>query len=63
MRERSADLGASTRTDACLYVCGWKAMEEGVVTALRDMAVQAGMAWETLAPAFKAEGRLHFETY
>ena len=27
--------------DACFYVCGLKAMEEGVVLALRDVAVGA----------------------
>ena len=38
-------------------------MEEGVVLALRDIAQQAGMAWETLGVALKREGRLHLETY
>ena len=38
-------------------------MEEGVVMALRDVATQAGMSWETLGAALKREGRLHLETY
>ena len=38
-------------------------MEEGVLLALRDVAQQAGLAWETLAAALKREGRLHLETY
>ena len=40
-----------------------KAMEEGVVLALRDVAVQAGLNWEQTAAALKQQGRLHLETY
>ncbi|HEU0200893.1 MAG TPA: benzoyl-CoA oxygenase, partial [Burkholderiaceae bacterium] len=46
-----------------IYVCGLKAMEEGVVLALRDVAQQTGQEWETLGSALKREGRLHLETY
>ena len=57
-------MGALLRdADTYLYVCGLKAMEEGVVLALRDVAVSAGMAWETLGAALKRDGRLHLETY
>jgi benzoyl-CoA 2,3-epoxidase subunit A len=64
MRERAADLGALLKdANTCLYVCGLKAMEEGVVLALRDVAQQAGLHWDTLAAALKREGRLHLETY
>ena len=38
-------------------------MEEGVVLALRDVAQQSGLAWETIGTALKKEGRLHLETY
>ena len=38
-------------------------MEEGVVLALRDVAQQAGLHWDTLRAALKREGRLHLETY
>jgi benzoyl-CoA 2,3-dioxygenase component A len=38
-------------------------MEEGVVMALRDVANNAGMNWETLGATLKKEGRLHLETY
>jgi benzoyl-CoA 2,3-epoxidase subunit A len=38
-------------------------MEEGVLLALRDVAQQAGLAWEPFAAALKREGRLHLETY
>jgi benzoyl-CoA 2,3-dioxygenase component A len=64
MRERAADLGALLQdADTCFYVCGLKAMEEGVVLALRDIAEQAGLAWETVGARLKREGRLHLETY
>jgi benzoyl-CoA 2,3-dioxygenase component A len=38
-------------------------MEEGVVLALREVAKEAGLSWETLGAALKREGRLHLETY
>ena len=38
-------------------------MEEGVVLALRDVAHDAGLSWETIGAALKREGRLHLETY
>ena len=64
MRERAADLAALLKdANTCWYVCGLKSMEEGVLLALRDVATQANLAWETLAAALKAEGRLHLETY
>jgi len=64
MRERAADLAPLlTDPDTCFYVCGLKAMEEGVVLALRDIALQAGLSWETVASALKRDGRLHLETY
>jgi benzoyl-CoA 2,3-dioxygenase component A len=64
MRERSADLAALLRDDnTCIYVCGLKSMEEGVVLALREVAKEAGLSWETLGAALKREGRLHLETY
>ncbi len=64
MRERAADLAPLlTDPNAYFFVCGLKAMEEGVVLALRDIAQGAGMAWDTIGPALKREGRLHLETY
>ena len=64
MRERAADL-ASLLLDAnsYFYVCGLRAMEEGVLLALRDVAQGAGMDWDALGLALKREGRLHLETY
>ncbi|MCM5682785.1 benzoyl-CoA 2,3-epoxidase subunit BoxA [Schlegelella sp. S2-27] len=64
MRERAADLaGLLASPDTYVYVCGLKSMEEGVLLALREVALQAGLPWETLGATFKREGRLHLETY
>ena len=64
MRERAADLAALLKdANTCIYVCGLKAMEVGVLQALRDVAIQHGLAWDRLAAALRSEGRLHLETY
>jgi benzoyl-CoA 2,3-dioxygenase component A len=64
MRERSADLAALLKdSNTHFYVCGLKSMEEGVVMALRDIANEAGIGWDQIAPVLKREGRLHLETY
>ena len=64
LHERAVDLvPLLADPDAHFYVCGLKAMEEGVLLALRDVAVDAGLDWEGLAGALKREGRLHLETY
>jgi len=64
LRERAADLAALLADpNSYFYVCGLKSMEEGVVLALRDVAQQAGLSWDTVGAALKKEGRLHLETY
>ena len=64
MRERAADLALLLKDGQThFYVCGLKSMEEGVVLALRDVAVEAGLDWPALGAALKREGRLHLETY
>ena len=64
LRERAADVAALLKDpNAHFYVCGLKSMEEGVVLALRDIATQAGLDWETVGAALQREGRLHLETY
>jgi benzoyl-CoA 2,3-dioxygenase component A len=62
--ERAADVHALLNDGAtCVYVCGLKGMEAGVLDALRQVAVQAGQDWTMLHEALRREGRLHFETY
>ena len=64
MRERAADLaGLLQDPDAYFYVCGLQAMEEGVVLALREVALQAGLDWEQIGAALQRDARLHLETY
>jgi benzoyl-CoA 2,3-dioxygenase component A len=64
MRERAADLARLIADpDAYFYVCGLKAMEEGVVLALRDIAIDAGLDWVSIGASLKRDGRLHLETY
>jgi benzoyl-CoA 2,3-dioxygenase component A len=64
LHERAADLAALLKDNStCVYVCGLKSMEEGVVLALRDVTQRAGLDWETLGGAMRREGRLHLETY
>ena len=64
MRARAADLLALLQDpQAYFYVCGLKAMEEGVVLALRDIAQSAGLDWDALGAALRREARLHLETY
>ena len=64
MRDRAADLGPMLADpNTYFYVCGLRAMEEGVVLALRDIAQNASVNWETVSASLKREGRLHLETY
>ncbi len=64
MRERAADLAALLAdSNSYFYVCGLRSMEEGVLLALHDVALQSGLAWDALGSALKQEGRLHLETY
>jgi benzoyl-CoA 2,3-dioxygenase component A len=64
LRERAADVAEMLKDpNAFFFVCGLKAMEEGVVLALRDIAMQAGLDWGDTSAALGRQGRLHLETY
>jgi benzoyl-CoA 2,3-dioxygenase component A len=63
MRERSADLAQLLSEDTYFYVCGLRSMEQGVVLALKEIAEEAGLRWQTIGPALRSEGRLHLETF
>jgi len=64
MREAAAPLAAMlSDPQTHFYVCGLKSMEEGVLQALHDIAVGAGLDWTTVAATLKQEGRLQLETY
>jgi benzoyl-CoA 2,3-dioxygenase component A len=49
--------------NTCIYVCGLKGMEVGVLDALREVTMQSGQDWSILHDVLRREGRLHFETY
>ena len=63
MRERGADLAGVLQQDTYIYVCGLKAMEEGVLQSLADLVQSIGLDWPEFAARLKREGRLHLETY
>ncbi|MCP4183762.1 MAG: benzoyl-CoA 2,3-epoxidase subunit BoxA [Hyphomicrobiales bacterium] len=46
-----------------IYICGMKAMEEGVDSALYDIAGKASLDWNTLKDEMRKSGRYHVETY
>ena len=64
MRDASTELaGLLQDPQTHFYVCGLKSMEEGVLQALHDIAVDAGLDWNSVAAGLKQEGRLQLETY
>ena len=64
MRERAADLAVLLDDpNTYFFVCGLKSMEQGVMLALRDIAQQVGLSWDSVGAALKVQGRLHLETY
>jgi benzoyl-CoA 2,3-dioxygenase component A len=64
MRDRAADLAQLLADkNAHFYVCGLRAMEQGVVQALADIATGAGLDWPQVGAQLRQQGRLHFETY
>ncbi|MGQ0711651.1 MAG: benzoyl-CoA 2,3-epoxidase subunit BoxA [Rhodoferax sp.] len=64
LREQAAQVGKLLRDPGThIYVCGLRAMEDGVLHALADCARQAGLDWEPCVLGLEREGRLHLETY
>ena len=49
--------------NAYIYICGLRAMEEGVEEALSDISRGVGMDWDEVRNAMRQEGRYHVETY
>ena len=46
-----------------IYICGLKAMEQGVEEALSDIARGIGLNWTEVRDAMRDDGRYHVETY
>ena len=64
MRDAAPQLAALLQDPQThFYVCGLKAMEEGVLQALQDIAVGASLDWASVAATLRQEGRLQLETY
>jgi benzoyl-CoA 2,3-dioxygenase component A len=64
MREAAPQLASLLQDPQThFYVCGLKSMEEGVLQALRDIALGAGLDWASITHALKQQGRLQLETY
>ncbi len=49
--------------DTYIYVCGLKAMEEGVEDAFETIASSAGLNWTDIRNQLRDGGRYHLETY
>ncbi len=63
LREAGPAVAELLRGDTYLYVCGLKGMEAGVMDALRDICIAAGIDWPSLHARMVGEGRFHVETY
>ena len=64
MRDAAPQLAALLQDPQThFYVCGLKAMEEGVLQALQDIAQGARLDWAAVEAGLKQEGRLQLETY
>lgn len=46
-----------------IYICGLKAMEQGVEEALSDIARGVGLVWSEVRDSMREDGRYHVETY
>jgi benzoyl-CoA 2,3-dioxygenase component A len=64
MIERAKDVASLLKNpNTYVYVCGLKAMEDGVMKALEQIIEQDGLNWNEFGNQLKLEGRLHLETY
>ncbi|MCP4316145.1 MAG: benzoyl-CoA 2,3-epoxidase subunit BoxA [Hyphomicrobiales bacterium] len=55
--------GLLSDSNAHIYICGLKAMEQGVEDALSDIARGAGLDWISVRNEMRESGRFHVETY
>ncbi|WP_299502197.1 benzoyl-CoA 2,3-epoxidase subunit BoxA [uncultured Roseobacter sp.] len=64
LRAQADTVAEMLKSDAAhIYICGLKAMEEGVEEAMRDIASSADIDWSTLRDQMRDDGRYHVETY
>jgi benzoyl-CoA 2,3-dioxygenase component A len=64
MMERAKDVASLLKNpNTYVYVCGLKAMEDGVMKAFEQIIEQDGLNWNEFGNQLKSAGRLHLETY
>ena len=64
MKDHAAQIQQVLANDqGYIYVCGLKAMEDGVNQALTGIAADAGWDWQEIRDQMRSEGRYHIETY
>jgi len=64
MIERAKDVASLLKNpNTYVYVCGLKAMEDGVMKALEEIIEKDGLNWNEFGNQLKSTGRLHLETY
>ena len=64
MRSESDAMASALQDEKThIFVCGLKAMDDGVEQALSDISRQHGMDWAATRDRMLAEGRYHVETY
>jgi len=64
LREERDQVAALLRDPkAYIYICGLKAMEQGVEEALSDIARASGLVWSEIRDQMRDDGRYHVETY
>jgi benzoyl-CoA 2,3-dioxygenase component A len=61
--EKDAVAGLLADPDGYIYICGLRAMEEGVEEALSAIAEGAGLEWRSVRDTMREDGRYHVETY
>lgn len=52
-----------TSENGYIYICGLRAMEQGVEEAMSDIASDAGLQWREIRDVMREDGRYHVETY
>ena len=61
MEDEIADMLGDPNT--YIYICGLRAMEEGVEAAFTNIAEITGQQWQSVRDVMRSEGRYHVETY
>jgi len=64
LREHEEEIAELLSDEAThVYICGLRAMEQGVEEALASIAESMGQPWNAMRDAMRDAGRYHVETY